>query len=111
MRHLVIWIGLVAGCSTPAPRLEDPIQGMFRRLDADGSGALTADELGDPEAQRVVELLDSNGSGDLDPDELRETLAAPPPPRSSEGPKLEKGGKRPPARGKHKAGRPDRGKR
>ena len=52
---------------------------MFARLDRDGSGRVTADELPDLHAADAVTAWDTDESGDLDPAEVARAMSHPPP--------------------------------
>ena len=63
---------LLAGCGgTAAPVFPDPAEALFRRLDADGSGALGVDELAAPDPAATMASLDTDGDGVVSLSELR----------------------------------------
>jgi hypothetical protein len=58
-----------ARATTAADRVDNAIRRFVERRDADGSGALSAEESG--LGQEVFARLDVNGDGKLTPDEIR----------------------------------------
>ena len=95
MRRLVWMCCVAVSCGQPEGQLSDPNEVMFRRLDQDGSGRITVDEIRDREADELVKLLDLDGSGDLNLSEVRQTLSKAPKNISRAGRKLGPRGKSP----------------
>ena len=83
MNRFFIAVALLATACTTSPEgtapLPDPDTLLFARLDRDGSGRVTADELQDLHADAVVAAWDIDGSGDLDPTEVAAAASGPPP--------------------------------
>jgi len=82
--HCAIPLVLAVACSEPAPApanapLPDPAASMFARLDRDGSGRVTVDEIPDRHAAEVLAAWDRDQSGDLDPAEVDRAMTGPPP--------------------------------
>ena len=78
----LLWMGMLAACTGAAPAdpaLPDPDTLMFTRLDRDGSGRVTVDEIPDREARAVIAAWDADSSGDLDPSEVATAMSGPPP--------------------------------
>jgi len=62
-------------CSGASDRLPDPTQVALQRLDRDGSGGITAEELADPYADSIVQQHDTDESGAIDANELSVLLS------------------------------------
>lgn len=67
----LLWLAL--GC-TPQPRFPDPAADLMARLDTDGSGTLTRDELRD-ELLPAVMALDTDEDGQISLSELDSRLS------------------------------------
>ena len=66
-------IVLLLACA-PEPAFPDPAQELLDQLDADGSGALTLEELRAPNPWRMMKILDRDTNSRIDLDELRADL-------------------------------------
>ena len=66
---------LLAACGGSAPRFPDPAAGMLARLDRDGSGSLSADELQARDPATALAAMDTDGDGVVSLAELRADLA------------------------------------
>jgi Ca2+-binding EF-hand superfamily protein len=67
----LFFLGVLTSCGT-APR--DPAQGLFDRLDADGSGDLVQGELASRQPARILQSMDTDGNGSVDLEEFRADL-------------------------------------
>ena len=83
MKHALTAMALLTTACAASPQdgapLPDPDTLLFARLDRDGSGRVTADELQDLHADAVVAAWDTDNSGDLDPAEVSAAASGPPP--------------------------------
>ena len=66
---------LMLACSRTPQRFPDPSEDLLRRLDADGSGALSEDELRGHAARRVLSFADQDRDGLLEQGELRRLMS------------------------------------
>lgn len=71
-RRLFCCLGLLAACQST--RLPEPGAATLGALDRDGSGTLTAPELG-ADAVTILQAADQNADGALNADELADHLA------------------------------------
>ena len=69
---------LLLACSSPA-QFSEPTASLLARLDVDGSGSLTEDELLALDPAALMTLLDTDGDGVISVEELRADLVAVPP--------------------------------
>ena len=66
---------LLAACIRSDPP-GDPAVALMQRLDADGSGSLTVDEIHSTTPQRTFEELDTDRDGVLSLDEVRVAMSS-----------------------------------
>jgi hypothetical protein len=66
---MVLW--MLLGCSRAVPQFPDPTEDLLHRLDQDGSGTLSAQELRGYNAFRVMSFVDRDRDNQVSLVELR----------------------------------------